>query len=87
MSVQEADVRLKDGRANGSAVSTEDLSKLQDEIKGLEVSQAAQAATLAGAQATQAAMHAATWSTMAAGAGGLIVGILLGSAIVKAARR
>lgn len=87
MSVEEADLLKNDGKAKGAAASTDDLSKLQDEIKGLEVSQATQAATIAGAQATQAAMHAATWSTMAAGAGGLIVGIFLGSAIVKAARR
>ncbi|HSL11796.1 MAG TPA: hypothetical protein VLA82_10830 [Actinomycetota bacterium] len=59
----------------------DDLSKLQDEVKGLEVSQAGQAATIAGAQATQAAMQAGTWSTMAAGAGMLIIGIFLGLAI------
>jgi len=57
-----------------------------DEVKGLEVSQATQAATLAGAQATQAAAHAGTWSTMSAGAGGLIVGIFLGMAITRQAQ-
>ncbi|HSL12426.1 MAG TPA: hypothetical protein VLA82_14035 [Actinomycetota bacterium] len=63
------------------STTSDDLGKLQDEVKGLEVSQAGQAATIAGAQATQAAMQAGTWSTMAAGAGMLIIGIFLGLAI------
>ena len=68
--------------------SNEDtLNKLQDEVKGLEVSQATQAATLAGAQATQAAAHAGTWSTMSAGAVGLVVGIFLGMAIAGSRHR
>jgi hypothetical protein len=62
----------------------DDVQKLQDEVKGLEASQAGQAAAIAGAQTTQAAAQAGTWSTMAAGAGGLIVGIFLGMAIVRA---
>ena len=39
--------------------------------------------TLAGAQATQAAAHAGTWTTMAAGSIALIVGMFLGLAINK----
>ena len=65
---------------------TGDLSKLQDEVKGLEVAQATQAATLAGAQATQAAAYAGTWSTMVAGAGGLLAGLFLGMAIARRPR-
>ena len=65
------------------STSTEELQQIHEQVKGLEVSQAGQAATLAGAQATQAAAHAGTWSTMAAGAGMLIVGIFLGLAINK----
>ena len=64
-----------------------DQDKLQDQLKGLEVSQATQAATLAGAQATQAAAHAGTWSTMLAGAGALVVGIFMGIAITNANSR
>jgi hypothetical protein len=74
-------------RMDSMASNEELVSKLQDELKGLEVSQATQAATLAGAQATQAAAHAGTWSTMLAGAAGLVVGIFLGIAIVSARRR
>jgi len=68
---------------NGMSSSTDEIQKLKEEIKGLEVAQAAQTATLAGAQATQAAAHAGTWSTMMAGAGGLIVGMFLAVAIVR----
>ena len=74
-------------KGTGMSSSTEEMTKLQEEVKGLEVSQAGQAATLAGAQATQAAAHAGTWSTMIAGAGGLILGMFLGITIIKAARR
>jgi hypothetical protein len=63
--------------------SSEEMSKLQEEVKALEVSQARQAATIAGAQATQTAMQAGTWSTMAAGAVMLIVGIFLGLAFAR----
>ena len=73
---------------NGQMTTTqEDMSKLQDEVKGLEVAQAAQTATLAGAQATQAAAHAGTWSTMIAGGVGLVVGMFLGIAVIRTARR
>lgn len=69
------------------ATNEETISQLQDEVKGLEVSQAVQGATLAGAQATQAAAHAGTWSTMLAGAAGLVVGMFLAIAIGGTRRR
>ena len=69
------------------ATSTVELTKLQEQVKCLEVSQAGQAASLAGAQMTQAAAQAGTWSTMAAGMGALIVGIFLGIAISNSHRR
>ena len=64
-----------------------DMEKVQDKMRELEVGQATQAATLAGAQATQAAAQAGTWSTMMAGAGGLVVGMFLGMAISRVARK
>lgn len=67
--------------------SQDDMEKVQDKVRQLEVAQATQAATLVGAQATQAAAHAGTWSTMLSGAVGLVVGIFLGIAILRAARR
>jgi predicted lipid-binding transport protein (Tim44 family) len=69
------------------STNQDDMEKVQDKVRELEVAQATQAATLAGAQATQAAAHAGTWSTMLAGAGGLVVGMFLGMAIVRGARR
>lgn len=69
------------------STSQEGMKELQDQVKGLEIAQATQAATLAGAQAAQAAAHAGTWSTMLAGAGGLVVGIFLGIVIASAKRR
>ena len=51
--------------------------KIQELKKTMEV----QAATEAGAHATQAATHAGTWSTMLAGGGGLIVGMFLALAL------
>jgi len=72
---------------NGQMSTTqEDLSKLQEEVKGLEVMQAGQTATIAGAQMTQAAAQAGTWSTMMAGGVGLVVGMFLGMGIIRAAR-
>ena len=62
------------------------LRKLQEAVHELEVAHATQAATLAGAQATQAAAHAATWSTMLAGTGGLIIGMFLGIAVANGSR-
>ena len=67
------------------ATSTEEITKLRDEIKALEVSQAGQAASMTGAEAAQTAAHAGTWSTMLAGAAGLVVGMFLGIAIVRSA--
>jgi hypothetical protein len=46
-----------------------------------------QAATQAGANATQAATHAGTWSTMVAGSAGLIVGMFLALAFAATTRR
>jgi hypothetical protein len=69
------------------ATNEDTISQLQDEVKGLEVSQAVQGATLAGAQATQAAAHAGTWSTMLSGALGLIVGMFLAIALGASRRR
>jgi len=84
---QRSDVQDNGQKEGSMATSTEDMSKLQEQVKGLEVSQAGQAATIAGAQMTQAAAQAGTWSTMAAGMGGLIVGIFLGIAISNSHRR
>ena len=69
------------------STSTDEMEKVQDKVKDLEVAQATQDATLAGAQAMQAAAHAGTWSTMLAGAGGLVVGMFMGMAIAKARGR
>lgn len=52
---------------------------LQKRIETLEKTQAVDAATQAGAHATQAAAHAGTWAAVAAGAAGLVVGMLLGA--------
>jgi hypothetical protein len=41
---------------------------------------------MTGAQTTQAAAHAGTWSTMAAAAGGLIVGVFLALAFAATSR-
>lgn len=88
MSTERTSEMQGDGKKEGSmSTSTDDLTKLREEVKGLEVSQAGQAATIAGAQMTQAAAQAGTWSTMAAGAGGLIIGIFLGLAIANSHRR
>ncbi len=67
-------------------MSTEELSKLREEVKALEVSQAGQAAAMAGAQVTSAAVQAGLWSTMAAGPGMLNTGIFLGIAIPRSGR-
>jgi hypothetical protein len=73
---------------NGQMTTTqEDMSKLQEQVKGLEVMQAGQSATIAGAQMTQAAAQAGTWSTMIAGGVGLVVGMFLGIAVIRTARR
>jgi hypothetical protein len=54
---------------------------VEREIQDLKKSMEVQAATEAGAHATQAATHAGTWSTMLAGGGGLIVGMFLALAL------
>jgi CHASE3 domain sensor protein len=54
-----------------------------ERIHSLEVAQATQTATQAGAQATQAAMQAGTIAAVAAGSVALIVGIFLGLAIAR----
>jgi hypothetical protein len=72
--------------------TTMDQNETEERIHAVEVAQAAQAATQAGAQAAQAAtqagttatnaaMHAGLLGTMAAGSVSLIVGIFLGMAI------
>ncbi len=64
-------------------MSPQDDSNLIERIHALETAQAVQSATQAGAHTAQAAAHAGTWSTMIAGAAGLIGGIFLGMAIAK----
>lgn len=59
---------------------------LQREVQGLRKDMEVQAATEAGANATQAATHAGTWSAMIAGAAGLVVGMFLALALTAAAR-
>jgi hypothetical protein len=54
---------------------------VRQEIEDLKKSMEVQAATQAGAQATQAATQAGTWSTMLAGATGLVVGMFLALAL------
>ncbi len=54
---------------------------VEQEIQELKKTIEVQAATEAGAHATQAATHAGTWSTMLAGAGGLVVGMFLALAL------
>ena len=54
---------------------------VEQEIHELKKTIEVQAATEAGAHATQAATHAGTWSTMLAGGGGLIVGMFLALAL------
>jgi hypothetical protein len=63
---------------NGVQEGTQDVrQELQELKKTVEV----EAATNAGAHATQAATHAGTWSTMIVGAGGLIIGMFLALAL------
>jgi hypothetical protein len=69
------------------STTTDGMSKVEEQLKELEVGQATHAATLAGAQATQAAAHAGTWSTMLSGAAGLIIGMFLGIAIAATRKR
>lgn len=64
-----------ESRNGSSAMDVE--QEIQELKKTLEV----QAATEAGAHATQAATHAGTWSTMLAGGGGLVIGMFLALAL------
>ncbi len=54
---------------------------LQKRIEQLEMTQAVDAATQAGAHATQEDTQAGTWSTMLAGGAGLVVGMFLALAM------
>ena len=54
---------------------------VEQEIQELKKTLEVQAATEAGAHATQAATHAGTWSTMVAGGGGLVIGMFLALAL------
>ena len=58
-----------------------ETTDVRQEIEELKKSMEVQAATQAGAHATQAATHAGTWSTMLAGAAGLVVGMFLALAL------
>ena len=76
---------------NGTTGMTDDVAKRVEQLEKTQAVQAAthagaeatHAASLAGAQATQAAAHAGTWMTMAAGSVALVVGMFLGLAIAK----
>lgn len=73
-----------------SSTQTESRSDTQDvrrEIEDIKKKIEVEAATNAGAHATQAATHAGTWSTMLAGAGGLIVGIFIALAFRASGKR
>ena len=61
-------------------------SNLEQEVQKLRKDMEVQAATEAGANATQAATHAGTWSAMVAGAAGLVVGMFLGITLTAVAR-
>jgi len=58
---------------------------VEQELQELKKTVEVQAATEAGAHATQAATHAGTWSTMVAGGVGVVVGMFL--ALALTARR
>lgn len=63
---------------------TMNTNDLTERVHSLEVAQATQAATQAGATATTAAAQAGTWGVVIAGSAGLVVGIFLGIAISNA---
>ncbi len=67
---------------SGASEKTDVRQEIQDLRKNMEV----QAAKQAGANATQAATHAGTWSTMVAGSVGLIVGMFLALAFAATTR-
>jgi len=67
-----------------STVASESRNETHDvhqQIQDIERAMEVKAAADAGAQATQAATHAGTWSTMVAGAAGLVVGMFLALAL------
>jgi hypothetical protein len=67
-----------------STTETNDRAQTKDvrqEIEELKKNLEVQIATQAGVNATQAATHAGTWSTMLAGAAGLVVGTFLAVAL------
>ena len=71
-----------------SATMTESRNGVQEgapdvrqELQELKKTVEVEAATNAGAHATQAPTQAGTWSTMVAGAGGIIVGMFLALAL------
>jgi len=61
-------------------------SNLEQEVQKLRKDMEVQAATEAGANATQAATHAGTWSAMIAGAVGVVVGMFMGITLIAVAR-
>jgi hypothetical protein len=65
---------------------TETETNSHQEIQDLRREFEVQTATEAGANATQAATHAGTWSAMIAGGAGLVVGMFLALAITAVAR-
>ena len=67
---------------NGTSETTDVRQEIQDLRKQMEVD----AATQAGANATQAATQAGTWSTMIAGSAGLVVGLFLALAFAATTR-
>jgi ElaB/YqjD/DUF883 family membrane-anchored ribosome-binding protein len=67
-----------------STTETNDRAQTKDvrqEIEELKKNLEVQIATQAGVNATQAGTHAGTWSTMLAGAAGLVVGMFLAVAL------
>jgi predicted lipid-binding transport protein (Tim44 family) len=60
--------------------------QLTERVHALEVAQATQAATQAGAAATTAASQAGTVGVMIAGSAGLVAGLLLGILLARAPR-
>ncbi len=64
----------------------QDQDKLTERVHSLEVAQATQAATQAGAAATTAAAQAGTAAAVIAGSAGFIAGLLLGILLTRAQR-
>ncbi len=64
----------------------QDKDQLTERVHALEVAQATQAATQAGAAATTAAAQAGMAGTVIAGSAGFIAGLLLGILLTRAQR-